>query len=51
MDLNHVLAELSRGAGVQFDPVVVEALRDLLPTQRLQECYREQWEQSERGAA
>ncbi|HVL39511.1 MAG TPA: HD domain-containing phosphohydrolase [Fimbriimonadaceae bacterium] len=43
MDIGHVLAELNKGAGVQFDPVVVEALRDLLPTERVQACYRSCW--------
>lgn len=43
MDLARVQAELSRGAGTQFDPVVVEALRDLIPTARLQACYSDQW--------
>lgn len=50
MQMNRVLAELSSGAGVQFDPVVVEALKDLLPTERMQTCYRGQWEVEEKAA-
>lgn len=30
MSLNYVLGEMSKGAGTQFDPVVVEALKDIL---------------------
>jgi putative nucleotidyltransferase with HDIG domain len=51
MDINHVLAELSKGAGVQFDPVVVEALKELLPTQRMLDCYHDQWHMPEQKAA
>jgi putative nucleotidyltransferase with HDIG domain len=43
MAMSRVLAELSAGAGVQFDPVVVEMLRDLLPTERMKICYETQW--------
>lgn len=43
MAIESVLSELSKGAGVQFDPVVVEALRDLLPTKKMRECYRNIW--------
>jgi putative nucleotidyltransferase with HDIG domain len=43
MELAKVQAELSRGAGTQFDPLVVEALRELIPTPRLQALYGEQW--------
>lgn len=43
MDIDHVFSELSKGAGIQFDPVVVEALRDLLPSHRMQDCYRQYW--------
>jgi putative nucleotidyltransferase with HDIG domain len=43
MAMSRVLAELSAGAGVQFDPVVVEMLKEILPTERMQDCYRTQW--------
>ena len=43
MQMSRVLAELSAGAGVQFDPVVVEMLRELLPTERMRICYQTQW--------
>ncbi|MFW1568021.1 HD-GYP domain-containing protein, partial [Vibrio parahaemolyticus] len=39
MDVSRVLAELSRGAGIQFDPVVVETLKNLLSAGQLQEIY------------
>ncbi|MEA2554354.1 MAG: hypothetical protein QOJ65_2530 [Fimbriimonadaceae bacterium] len=51
MAMSRVLAELSAGAGVQFDPVVVEMLKDLLPTERMKECYRTQWDDTEELAA
>lgn len=44
MDPLHVQAELSKGAGTQFDPVVVETLRELLPTEQMQQMYRSFWE-------
>lgn len=44
MDPLHVQAELSKGAGTQFDPVIVEVLRELLPTERMQHMYRSFWE-------
>lgn len=52
MDPLHVQAELSKGAGTQFDPVVIETLRELLPTERVKQLYRSHWEpQSESNAA
>jgi HD-GYP domain-containing protein (c-di-GMP phosphodiesterase class II) len=51
MDIQKVLAELGRGAGIQFDPVVVETLRDLLSAGRLNELYREFWQPGLREAA
>ncbi len=51
MDIESVFAELSRGAGIQFDPVVIEALRDILPSSRMQECYRQYWQPEVREAA
>ncbi len=38
-----MLGEISRCAGVQFDPVIVEALRELMNSERMMECYRDQW--------
>ncbi|HEY3779770.1 MAG TPA: HD domain-containing phosphohydrolase [Fimbriimonadaceae bacterium] len=43
MDANMVLAELSKGAGSQFDPVVVEHLKSLMQTDRLLDLYRAHW--------
>lgn len=43
MDLHKVLGELARGAGTQFDSVVVETLKELLPTERMADIYREHW--------
>jgi len=43
MPIEDVLAELSKCAGIQFDPVVVESLRELLASERMQECYRRYW--------
>jgi len=51
MDLDTVFSELSRGAGIQFDPVVVEALRELLPTARMQACYQQYWQPEVQKAA
>jgi HD-GYP domain-containing protein (c-di-GMP phosphodiesterase class II) len=51
MDIRHVLAELAKGAGVQFDPVVVESLRDLLQEGRLDDLYRQFWDTPAREAA
>lgn len=44
MDPLHVQAELSKGAGTQFDPVVVEVLRELIPSERMRHMYRSFWE-------
>ena len=44
MDMNKVISELSRGAGIQFDPVVVEILKDLLQGGHLDEIYATQWD-------
>ncbi len=46
MSQDAVLSELSRGAGVQFDPVVVECLKGLLQTDRMRELYRGHWTES-----
>ena len=43
MDMGHVMGELSKGAGVQFDPVVVEALKELLAAGELDEMYAAYW--------
>jgi putative nucleotidyltransferase with HDIG domain len=46
-----VLGELSKGAGTQFDPVVVERLKELLVSDRLNEIYKDHWtERTERAA-
>jgi putative nucleotidyltransferase with HDIG domain len=47
MDTSTVLAELSRGAGTQFDPVVVENLKELMATDRLLDIYRLHWGETE----
>ncbi len=46
-----VFVELSKSAGVHFDPIVVEALRDLLGTEKFQELYRPIWERGIERAA
>ena len=51
MDQATVLAELSRGAGTQFDPVVVETLKELMVSDRLNEIYRQHWGTGELKAA
>jgi putative nucleotidyltransferase with HDIG domain len=47
MDMHKVLGELAKGAGTQFDSVVVEALKNLLPTEAMREIYRGHWEEPE----
>lgn len=47
MAIETVVAELSKGAGIQFDPVIVEALKDLIVTERLRDLYRQYWEPQE----
>lgn len=44
MDIDKVISELSRGAGTQFDPVVVEMLKDLLQGGHLNPVYLSQWD-------
>lgn len=51
MAIERVVAELSKGAGVQFDPVIVEALKELIATDKLRDLYRQYWEPEERAAA
>lgn len=51
MEESKVMAEMSRCAGTQFDPVVVEALKELMPTQRMQELYKQYWHPVESEAA
>jgi putative nucleotidyltransferase with HDIG domain len=51
MAIEKVVSELSKGAGVQFDPVIVEALKELIVSDRLHELYRQYWEPEERVAA
>ena len=43
MDMGHVMGEMSKGAGVQFDPVVVEALKELLTAGELDAMYVDYW--------
>lgn len=43
MDMGHVMGEMSKGAGVQFDPVVVEALKSILLAGELDEMYVDFW--------
>ncbi|RYG25344.1 HD domain-containing protein [bacterium] len=51
MAIAKVVAELSKGAGVQFDPVIVEALKELIASDRLRDLYRQYWEPEEQMAA
>lgn len=51
MDLHKVLGELAKGAGTQFDSVVVEALKELLPTQQMADMYRDHWDVPEAKSA
>jgi putative nucleotidyltransferase with HDIG domain len=51
MDPKKVLSELSRCAGTQFDPVVVEALKALLETDKMWELYSTHWVEREQKAA
>ena len=41
--MGHVMGEMSKGAGVQFDPVVVEALKSILLAGELDEMYADFW--------
>lgn len=43
MDMGHVMGELSKGAGTQFDSVVVEALKELLAAGELDDLYAAYW--------
>lgn len=47
MSMTYVMGELSKGAGVQFDSVVVEALKDLLYSHSLDELYAQHWDLEE----
>ena len=51
MAISSVIEEMSKGAGIQFDPVVVETLKDLLHAGRLDEIYRTYWEPGQEAAA
>ena len=51
MDIKVVISELSRGAGIQFDPVVVEMLKDLLQGGHLNPIYLSQWDHLQEKAA
>lgn len=50
MDINDVIRELGRGAGVQFDPVIVETIKDLLHKGALDEIYAKYWHPKEEAA-
>ena len=43
MDMTHVMSELSKGAGIQFDSVVVESLKELLAAGELDDLYSAYW--------
>lgn len=43
MEMGTVLSELSKGAGTQFDPVVVETLKELLSSDRVHQLYKQYW--------
>jgi hypothetical protein len=51
MDLGYVIGELSKGAGVQFDPVVVETLKELLNSGALNVYYQKFWSTTWEAAA
>lgn len=50
MDIKVVVSELSKGAGQQFDPVVVETLKQLLAAGRLDPIYRKFWKEDSEAA-
>lgn len=50
MDIHDVLSELGRGAGVQFDPVVVETLKNLLHAGTLHPIYAKYWTPKQEAA-
>lgn len=49
MAIEKVVAELSKGAGIQFDPVIVETLKNLIATDRLRDVYRQYWDTPQEG--
>lgn len=51
METSTVLAELSKGAGTQFDPVVVEALKELMNSDRMHDLYKQYWGGRDQQAA
>jgi putative nucleotidyltransferase with HDIG domain len=51
MSHDEVMSELSRGAGTQFDPVIVEHLKELLTTDRMSDLYQRYWDSAEQLAA
>ena len=51
MEASMVLAELSKCAGTQFDPVVVETLKDLMDTQEMHDLYALYWQERDQRAA
>jgi putative nucleotidyltransferase with HDIG domain len=47
MELHSVMSEMSRCAGTQFDPVVVETLKELIRSDRMQTLYKSYWQPAE----
>ena len=45
MDAETRNAQLNRFAGIQFDPIVIEALKGLMASGALDELYREHWQE------
>lgn len=46
-----IMSELSRNAGVQFDPVIVETLKQLISEGALEDIYQDFWTRHQRTAA
>lgn len=51
METSMVLAELSKGAGTQFDPVIVETLKELMDTREMHDLYAMYWAERDQRAA
>jgi putative nucleotidyltransferase with HDIG domain len=46
-----IMSELSRNAGIQFDPVIVETLKQLIAEGALEDLYQDFWTRGQRAAA
>ncbi len=46
-----IMGELSRNAGIQFDPVIVETLKQLIAEGALEDLYQDFWTRGQRTAA